>query len=344
MVGGDHLPKVVSRLLSMVCLLLVVVCLSATAVVCLHIGVIDFSSNAEAKSDSSEVAVVAATPTLWRAPDSTLLARETNRDLIYYGRDLIAHTSRYLGPNGSVASITNGMNCQNCHLQAGTKPFGNNYGKVASTYPKLRARSGEVEDIPRRINDCIQRSLNGDALDRDSREMRAMVAYMLWVGRAVNKTDVYDGFGLLDLKPLDRAADPVAGKRVYTEHCVRCHGINGEGQKAPNDIEWTYPPLFGDASYNTGAGLYRLSRFAGYVKANMPDGTTFDKPVLTDEQAWDVAAYVNSMARPTKHFAGDWPDVTKKPFDHPFGPYADSFPEAQHKYGPFAPIVAAGKH
>ena len=63
-----------------------------------------------------------------------------NGALIQYGYELIAHTSLYLGPKGSVQHTTNGMNCQNCHLEAGTKPWGLNYGAVFSTYPKLFVR------------------------------------------------------------------------------------------------------------------------------------------------------------------------------------------------------------
>jgi len=44
------------------------------------------------------------------------------------------------------------------------------------------------------------------------------------------------------------------------------------------------------------------------------------------------------MPRPHKTFAADWPDISKKPFDHPFGPYADTFTEKQHKLGPFGEI------
>jgi thiosulfate dehydrogenase len=106
---------------------------------------------------------------------------------------------------------------------------------------------------------------------------------------------------------------------------------------------WMYPPLWGENSFNTGAGLYRLSRFAGYIKANMPLGATYDKPVLTDEEAWHIAAFVNSQPRPVKDLTGDWPDISKKPVDHPFGPYADGFTEAQHKYGPFGPIAERQK-
>ena len=75
----------------------------------------------------------------------------------------------------------------------------------------------------------------------------------------------------------------------------------------------------------------------------MPNGTTYENPVLTDEEAWDVAAYINSLPRPERRFADDWPDISKKPYDHPFGPYADTFSEAQHKYGPFGMIPNAAE-
>jgi thiosulfate dehydrogenase len=103
---------------------------------------------------------------------------------------------------------------------------------------------------------------------------------------------------------------------------------------------YQYPPLWGAHSYNQGAGLFRMSRFAGYVKANMPLGATWDAPQLTDEEAWDVAAYVNSQPRPKKDIRADWPDISSKPFDHPFGPFADGFSAKQHKFGPFGPIKA----
>jgi thiosulfate dehydrogenase len=278
---------------------------------------------------------------LWRAPDSASVPLTKEGDIIRYGRELIAHTARYLGPRGEVMAISNGMNCQNCHLRAGTQPFGNNYAAVASTYPKFRARSGSLETMERRINDCIERSLNGRPLAVNSVEMRAIIAWFRWVGKDVRTGTVPRGTGITSLPLMKRAADPVKGMAVYRKHCEVCHGVQAQGYKHPDSAEWKYPPLAGSNSYNTGAGLYRLSRFAGYVKSNMPHGTTFEKPVLTDEEAWDVAAYVNSLPRPEKHFAGDWPDIAAKPFDHPFGPFADSFPEVQHKYGPFGDILAA---
>lgn len=275
---------------------------------------------------------------LWHAPDSAAVPATENGAMIQYGRELISHTAKYLGPKGLVRAMSNGMNCQNCHLKAGTKPFGNNYSAVASTYPKFRARSGGIESIEKRVNDCLERSLNGKHLDDNSREMRSIVAYIHWLGTEVPKGTSPKGSGLVDLTLLDRPADPAKGKILYASRCSECHGTKGEGLKSDDGVEWKYPPLWGENSYNIGAGLYRLSRFAGYVKANMPNGTSFEDPKLTDEEAWDIAAFVNSMPRPAKKFPTDWPDIAAKPYDHPFGPFADGFSEEQHKYGPFAAI------
>lgn len=263
--------------------------------------------------------------------------------LIAYGRNLIENTSKYLGPNGSVKQITNGMNCQNCHLNAGTLPWGNNYGAVSSTYPQFRARSGGLETIVKRVSDCMERSLNAaKAVDSASREMQAIIAYLHWVGRDVPKNTKPRGSGIMEIPFLDRAANPENGKIVYASKCQRCHGADGLGQKNVEDTGYTYPPLWGNDSYNTAAGLFRLSRFAGYVKNNMPFGeVTYHNPQLTNEEAWDVAAFVNSQSRPSRVFKEDWPDISKKPIDHPFGPFADGFSEEQHKYGPFKPIKQA---
>lgn len=274
----------------------------------------------------------------WIAPETSTIVDAAEKENVEYGKELIAHTAKYLGPKGSVMQISNGMNCQNCHLQAGTAVFGNNYGSVASLYPKFRARSGGVENIQKRVNDCFERSLNGSALDTNSREMKAIVAYINFLGSNVSKGEKAAGSGFKDLAFLDRAADPIKGKEAYTLKCVSCHQANGAGVLNPEKTEYTFPPLWGKNSYNDGAGLYRISNFAKYVKYNMPIGATHDNPQLTDEEAWDIAAYVNSQARPHIKVPKDWPDKSKKPVDHPFGPYADQFSEKQHKYGPFKPI------
>lgn len=283
--------------------------------------------------------------TLWHAPliDIDAALAGERRDLVVYGEELIRNTAAYLGPNGSVKQLSNGMNCQNCHLDAGTRPFGNNFSAVNSTYPKFRERSGKIENLHHRVADCFERSLNGSAPDSTSKEYLAIEAYIKWLGKDVQKGVKPPGAGINKLQYLDRAADPLKGKEVYAIKCQVCHSANGEGVLNESGKLYTYPPLWGKNSYNNGAGLYRLSNFAGFIKYNMPLGVTHNSTQLSDEEAWDLAAFVNSQPRPVKNQSTDWPNAAAKPFDFPYGPYADNFTEKQHKYGPFKPILAKGK-
>jgi thiosulfate dehydrogenase len=280
----------------------------------------------------------------WQPPDIRDLPSTPEADLIKYGRELIANTSKYLGSRGIVAHISNGLNCQNCHLDAGARTFANAMADVASTYPMVRARSGILESIEFRVNDCMKRSMNGKPLDSTGKEMKAIVSYLTWLGKGMPKeTATRPEWSIDDIPYLDRAADPQKGKIVYMNKCQTCHGKDGQGLIRPDSTMYIYPPLWGPESYNTGAGLFRLARFASLVKTTMPFGATHDAPQLTDEEAWDVAAFVNSQPRPEKFFEEDWPDLTKKSFDYPYGPYADTFSEKQHKYGPYKPIIGAMK-
>jgi thiosulfate dehydrogenase len=279
----------------------------------------------------------------WKPADINLITDTILKQEVTYGKDLIAHTAKYLGPNGSVKQITNGMNCNNCHLDAGTKPWGNNYGSVYSMYPKMRARSGQLESLYKRVNDCMERSLNGQPLKEDEKEMKAMIAYIEYIGSTVPKGKEANASGIYDMDYLDRAANPAKGKGLYDTKCASCHQMNGQGILAEDKTEYIYPPLWGNNSYNSGAGLFRLSRFAGYIKYNMPLGASYENPQLSDEESWDIAAYVESLDRPSKDLSQDWPNISKKPIDHPFGPYSDIFTEAQHKFGPFKPIKEAKK-
>jgi len=278
----------------------------------------------------------------WAAPSlySDMETSGKERGMVIYGQDLIAHTSKYFGPNGTVAHITNGMNCQNCHLDAGTRKWGNNYAAVYSTYPQLRGRSNAVQDIYGRVNDCFERSLNGKAINNNSYEMQSIYAYMKWLGQNVPKGKKPYSSGLPKLPFLTRAADPAKGKMVYINVCQSCHGDKGQGMLSLSGAEYSYPPLWGEHSYNDGAGLYRVSSFASFVSNNMPfNQATHKHPKLANEEAWDVAAFVNSQPRPHLDQSKDWPNISKKSFDAPYGPYADSFTEKQHKYGPYEPII-----
>lgn len=284
--------------------------------------------------------LIAVSDSNWVAPPESSIPAGQAGDDIRYGKELIVHTSVYLGPKGKVASMSNGLNCQNCHNEAGTKPYGLNFSAVASTYPQVRNRSGTLVSIAERINGCFDRSMNGQSLNTASKEMKAMIAYIKWVGSEVPEGVRPANARLIKLKYLDRADDPQKGKIVYAT-CQVCHGKDGQGRLNDEGTEYIFPPLWGKHSYNDGAGLYRLGSFASFVKSNMPFGTTYKHPVLTDEQAWDVAAYVNSQPRPHKDQSKDYVLSGKKPIDSPYGPYKDTFSERQHKYGPYQPILLA---
>jgi thiosulfate dehydrogenase len=277
---------------------------------------------------------------IWKAPDIKTLAGNSNATVILYGRSLVTNTAYYFGPDGIIANAGNGLNCENCHLKAGTKMFGNNFSKVAHGYPRFKERSGSMETIVKKVEDCFERSMNGNPIDSNGLEMKAIIAYLNWVGSNVSAKETPPGSGIEELSPMNRAASASKGKLIFIDKCQTCHGTNGEGKTNSNGIGYLYPPLWGAHSFNTGASIYRISKLAGFVKNNMPFGTTYRNPELTNEECWDVAAYVDSNYHPVKDTKGDWPDLTKKPFDDPDGPYADTiFSERDHKYGPYKPII-----
>lgn len=291
------------------------------------------------KKNVAPAAVLRPVKPQWVVPDTNQLSNTKDAKLIKYGRSLIVNTSYFLGPKGIIAHKSNGINCQSCHLNAGTKNWGNNFSLVVSSYPKFKERSGAMETIVKKVEDCFERSLNGKKIDSNGREMKAFVAYLKWIGKNVKKGTKPQGSGIEELPFLNRAADTLKGRMVYESKCKTCHGKNGEGILNRTALTYIYPPLWGVNSYNIGASIYRVSKFAGYVKNNMPFGADYKNKQLTDEEAWDVAAFVNSQYHPYKSISTDWPKLSSKPYDYPFGPYADHlFTKEQRKYGPYAPI------
>lgn len=284
----------------------------------------------------------------WTAPDPNTLPDDAWGRTVRLGRDLIANTAAHIGPEAADPArryAGNNMACQNCHIGAGTQPFGNPLAGAFANYPSYRARSGAVGTIEERIQGCMRRSMNGRKLPPDGPEMTAMIAYLkfLAAGRPVGAPLPGQGSGRMP--ELDRPADPAHGRAVYAQVCAACHGANGQGMRngAAGDAKgYAVPPLWGPDSFNDGAGMDRLIEAANFIHNNMPAGTTWQHPAVAVADAWDVAAFVQSQPRP--HMQGlehDYPDRLEKPVDAPYGPYADNFSEQQHRLGPFAPIRAA---
>jgi len=294
-------------------------------------------------SHKKELVVEKKADTLYTPPDTSTIARDGDGDMIRYGRELVVNFPYYLGPKGTIGHFgKNGLSCQSCHLDAGTRPYGLNYFSTHARYPQYRAREGRVLTLADRVNNCIERPLNGVPMPIDSKEMVAIVTYMKWLSRGVPVDGHFLGDKLKDITLLDRPADPVKGRIVYDKHCVTCHHSDGQGVLKPDGIAYLYPPLWGKLSYQPGSSMHRQIKMAQFIKYNMPFGAaSWNKPVLTDEEAQDVAIYVNDdklHTRPFVDLTNEYPVCKEKPLDYFHPPYEDPFPAEQHKYGPFKPI------
>ncbi|MGB5555083.1 MAG: c-type cytochrome [Flavobacteriaceae bacterium] len=275
--------------------------------------------------------------------DISLLDNSKENKEIKFGHELFINTPKYIGPdngNPNTRYSGNRLACNNCHLKAGTKPYSAPLIGIVKRFPQFRGRENKIGTIEERINGCLERSMNGKAMDPLGIEMQALVKYLTWLSRLSPEDGKIAGQGFMKIKLPQRAVNLENGKQVFETNCISCHGGNGQGHIAPGSFSYQYPPLWGNDSYNNGAGMTRVITAAQFIKANMPFGTTYEAPFLNDEEAYDVAGYINQHERPEKpNREADFPDLTKKPVSTPYGPYADIFSDQQHKSGPFQPII-----
>ena len=281
---------------------------------------------------------------VFRAPDTSTIPHDEYGDMVRYGRELIVNTAYYLGPEGVKGHyLNNKMNCGSCHLDAGTRPFGLNYLSSHARYPQYRSRENRILTLAERINNCIERPHHGRPMPLDSKEMVAMVTYMKWLSQDVPTGKRVKGDDGIELEYPDKAADPEKGRLVYEQHCKSCHGADGQGQYNADSSTYTYPPLWGEYSYEDGSSMHRVLKAARFIKANMPHKlASWNKPVLTDEEAINVAAFINDdriHQRPHMRNARGYENFKKKPIDYDTPPFADTFSSYQHKFGPYKPII-----
>jgi thiosulfate dehydrogenase len=282
--------------------------------------------------------------TQWTPPNIAAVADDAFGALVKYGHALFTDTANEIGPAAPDAArrfAGSNLACQNCHLKGGTQPYAMPLIGVWGQFPQYRGREGAVDRLEDRINGCMERSVNGRALPLRSRQMEALSAYMHWLSTGIPDGAKLVGAGTLRINEPARAADPAHGAQVFARICATCHGADGLGQHAAAGAGYQFPPLWGPDSFNNGAGMSRLLTAAAFAMHNMPIGTTFDAPVLTDDEAYDVAAYMLSRERPEKaNLDQDYPVRLQKPIDTAYGPYVDDFSLEQHRYGPFGPIRA----
>ena len=220
---------------------------------------------------------------------------------IRLGQRLTNETARLLPGN-----VGNALNCSSCHLGAGKVAKASPFVGVWNDYPGYNPRAGRDVTLTERINGCFRRSMNGKPLPPDSREMRAMLAYMRWLSADVPRGD-RTGRGIGKINK-DLVPDPVRGKAVYAASCASCHGDDGQGKK--RNGEFVFPPLWGPQSFNIGAGMARTYTAAAFVLHNMPIAHGLNAPLgqggaLSPQDAVDVAEYFTHQPRP------DFPDRLK---------------------------------
>ena len=296
------------------------------------------------------------------------------------GKELVHSTYKYLGaesafraPNGRPYA-GNKLACTNCHLADGTQPNASPFVVAAQKYAApgiFNSRSNTMLDVPNRINSCMERSLAGEALPRDSQWMKDMVAYMDFLATGIQPGYTFKqvpGQEYPKMALLTRAANPVRGQEIFHDQCKSCHQDNGQGTWNDQQKRYDIPALWGNNSFGLMSGMGRLATAATMVWGTMPRDKVNAMDVasrMSQEDAWDVAAYLLSNSHPfDSRYVQDWsgtgpdgmPNWLRKAasasydFTMPrssFGAATDDpskppmFSKAQHTYGPFQPIEAA---
>ncbi|MBV6273778.1 c-type cytochrome [Alcaligenaceae bacterium CGII-47] len=248
-------------------------------------------------------------------PPATSIPDEEFGQIVKKGQDIFMQTGQY-----AKDYVGNSLNCVNCHLDAGRRPDASPLWAAYVLYPAFRSKNGHVNTLAERPQGCFQYSMNGAAPPADSETIVALESYMYWMAQQAPTGVKLEGQGYPRLAKPAQKPDYVRGKAVFTQNCALCHGAEGQGQSAQGKM--VFPPLWGDESFNWGAGMHSVSTAAAFIKANMPLGKGGS---LTDQQSWDVALYMNSHERPQDpRHKGSLEETRKKYHDDPSDLYGQT--------------------
>ncbi|MDO6824425.1 c-type cytochrome [Marinobacter sp. 1_MG-2023] len=236
------------------------------------------------------------------------------KGVIRRGHDLFVNTQQLRGKN-----VFNSMNCSSCHLGEGRQPFSAPVWPAAVVLPNYRTKNDHVNSLEERIVGCFSFSMNGKPPEYGSDNMLALAAYHQWLAKGVpmyqSGKSMY-GRGFPKLPEPEKGMSFERGKQIYEANCSICHAADGSGLVQNGEV--VFPPLWGDASYNWGAGISRNFTLSSFIKHNMPLGQPNS---LTGQESWDVAYYINSHERPQDpRYTGNVKETREK--------YLDTF----HKY------------
>lgn len=233
----------------------------------------------------------------FRIPSEAAFTDSTYRASAMRGRAILLATRDSLPRN-----VGNALRCASCHIDGGLRANAMPWVGSFARFPQYRPRSGKVDLIEDRINDCLERSMNGKRLDPSGPDMRDVVAYFAFLSSGIPVGSEMEGQGFPRLTLMK--GDAVRGGHVFVSTCARCHGADGHGTSLA-------PPLWGPRSYNVGAGMARINTAASFIYGLMP----LDRAQqLTPQQAYDVATYINTRPRPDfPKKIHDWPHGGKPP-------------------------------
>lgn len=216
----------------------------------------------------------------------------------------------------SAKYVGNEQVCGNCHIDAGRLAGSAPLWAAWVAYPAYRSKTKQVDTFVERIQGCFKYSMDaqdsaaGGAPAADSDTIVSLAAYSFWLAKGAPTGDeTMPGRGYPRLAETAQGFDAKRGQGVYVARCALCHGEDGSGVVSA-EAGTLFPPLWGPGAYNWGAGMHVVDTAAGFIKHNMPLGLGDS---LSDQQAWDVAAYINSHERPQDpRFTGNLKETAEK--------------------------------
>jgi thiosulfate dehydrogenase len=231
------------------------------------------------------------------------------------GEQIFLHTGQFAG-----RYVGNTLTCANCHLDAGRKADASPLWGAYISYPAYRSKNGHVNTFAERLQGCFNYSMNGKAPPLGDPVLVALESYAYWLATGAPVGGKLAGRGYPKLPAPAQKADYARGGAVYAQHCAVCHGADGQGQRSNGQT--VFPPLWGAQSFNWGAGMHEIQNAAGFIKANMPLGLG---GTLTDQEAWDVATFMDSHERPQDpRYTGSVAQTRAKYHDTPYSMYGMS--------------------
>ncbi|HET7569639.1 MAG TPA: c-type cytochrome [Gammaproteobacteria bacterium] len=243
----------------------------------------------------------------FQPPPESAIPGGPDGEMIRFGEQVFTDTGHY-----AKAYTGNVLNCSNCHLDRGRLANSAPMWAAFGRYPRYRKKNDKVNTLADRIQGCFVFSMNGKPPPADSKVMVALESYFHWLATGVPVNTDPPGTGYPDVPKPARAPDPARGAQVFKTHCALCHGADGQGRTSAGAV--VFPPLWGPQSFNWGAGMHRIPTAAAFIKANMPLGLG---GTLTDQQAWDVAAFVDHHPRPQDpRFTGSVKETKQKYHQH----------------------------